>query len=153
MRIPFFIVISNAKQKYCLGCRPEDLAHIDTIDQKAWKKHQVYLRRLERFPLDKAEYYLRLKESYGVVTVRGLAKITGEDWSCIARVLRTLDLAESIKAFLKSNRNSSSVLAFFSLRKLLDIVRQGEERLQLARFRELIEEFEERNYVNILTSG
>ena len=29
----------------------------------------------ERFPLDKAEYYLRLKEAHGINSVRGLAKI------------------------------------------------------------------------------
>jgi hypothetical protein len=104
----------------------------------------THLNRLERFPLDKAEYYLRLKESQGVNSIRGLAKITGEDWSYIAKIIRTLDLPDSIKYFLRSNKSAPAILQFFHLRKLLDIVREGEERLQLARFREMIEELEEK---------
>ncbi len=88
----FYIIINNCKQQYHSGYRPEDLAHIDTIEQKVWKKHQAHIKRLERFPLEKAEYYVRLKEAHGINTVRGLSEVTGEDWSCIARVLRTLDL-------------------------------------------------------------
>ncbi|MFH1847471.1 MAG: hypothetical protein ABH869_07975, partial [Candidatus Omnitrophota bacterium] len=102
---PFFIIINDARQKFCLGNRPEDLAYIDTITQRALNKHQTYLDRLERFPLDKAEYYLRLKEVRGINTVRGLSEVTGEDWSCIARILRTLNLPEPVKNFLRSNKN------------------------------------------------
>jgi len=141
---PFYRIIRSARQKFCLGNRPEDLDHIATIEQRTWEKHLTHLNRLERFPLDKAEYYLRLKESHGVNSVRGLAKITGDDWSYIAKIIRTLDLPEAIKDFLRSNKNDPAILPFFHLRKLLDIVRQGEERLQLARFRELIEELEEK---------
>ena len=139
---PYYTVIKNAKQHFRLGYRPEDLSDIEIIEQKAWEKHQSYLNRLECFPLDKAEYYLRLKEAHGVSSVRGLAKITGEDWSCIARVLRILELPGSIKDFLKSNKEDSLIVKLFSLRKLLDIIRQGEERLQLARFGELLGEVE-----------
>jgi len=108
------------------------------------ERHQAYLNRLERFPLDKAEYYLRLKETRGVNSARGLSEVTGEDWSYIAKILRTLDLPEPIKEFLKNNKHNPAILSFFHLRKLLDIIRQGEERLQFARFRELMQEFEER---------
>jgi len=82
---PFYTIIRRARQKFCLGNRPEDLAHIAIIEQRTWQKHLTHLDRLEHFPLDKAEYYLRLKESHGVNSVRGLAKITGEDWSGIAK--------------------------------------------------------------------
>ncbi len=140
---PFYTIIRSARKKFCLGNRPEDLDKIATIEQRTWEKHLAHLNRLERFPLDKAEYYLRLKESHGVNSVRGLAKITGEDWSYIAKIIRTLDLPESIKDFLRSNKSNSVILQFFHLRKLLDIVRQGEERQQLTRFRELMVELEE----------
>ena len=139
---PFYTIIRSAKQKFCLGTRPEDLSNIDKIEQKSLKKYQAYLNRLERFPLDKAEYYLRLKETHSVNTVRGLSKLTGEDWSYIARILKTLELCDSIKNFLQKNKEDPEILKHFNLRKLLDIVRQGEERIQLVRFRELIEEFE-----------
>ena len=103
----------------------------------------THLDRLERFPLDKAEYYINLKESHGVNSIRALGKLTGEDWSYIAKILRTLELPEPIKDFLRNNKNNPDIIQFFHLRKLLDIVRQGEERLQLSRFRELMQEFEE----------
>ena len=140
----FYTIIKSFRQKFCLGERPEDLDHIVTIEQRTWEKHLTHLSRLERFPLDKAEYYLRLKESRGVNSIRELAKITGEDWSYIAKIIRTLELPDSIKDFLRSNKSNPAILQFFHLRKLLDIVRQGEERQQLTRFREMIEELEEK---------
>ena len=140
---PFYTVIQSGKQNLSFGHRPEDLTHVETIEQKAWKKHQSHLNRLERFPLEKAEYYQRLKEAHDIKSVRALAGVTGEDWSYIARVLKTLALAEPIKEYLRTHKNDPAVVKFFHLRVLLDIVRQGEERLQSGRFRELIEEFEE----------
>lgn len=147
---PFYRIFRNARQRFCLGNRPEDLEHIATIEKRAWEGHLAHLNRLERFSLDKAEYYMRLKESHGVNSVRGLAQITGEDWSYIAKILRTLELPESIKDFLRNNKNDHAMLQFFHLRKLLEIIRQGEERLQLSRFRELMQEFEE-NKLGALT--
>jgi len=66
---PFYQIVNGLRWYYKLGHRPEDLAHVETIEKKVWRKHEVHLKRL------------------------------------------------------------------------LDIVRQGEERLQLARFQELMEEF------------
>jgi len=140
---PFYRIFRNARQRFCLGNRPEDLEHLLTIEKRAWERHLAHLNRLERFPLDKAEYYIRLKESRGVNSIRELGKLTGEDWSYIAKILRTLELPGPIKDFLRNNKNNSAILQFFHLRKLLDIVRQGEERLQLGRFRELMQEFED----------
>jgi hypothetical protein len=147
---PFYRIFRNARQRFCLGNRPEDLEHIVTIEKRSWERHLAHLNRLERFPLDKAEYYIRLKESRGINSVRELAKLTGEDWSYIAKILRTLELPEPIKDFLRNNKNNPDIIQFFHLRKLLDIVRQGEERLQLNRFRELMQEFEE-NSLGVLT--
>ena len=74
---PFFIVIDNFKRTFSFGTRPEDLVDIDTINKRVWKKHSYYLYRLAQFPLDKAEYYKRLKEVHDVNTVRDLSEITG----------------------------------------------------------------------------
>jgi len=136
---PFFISITNFKRKICFGTRPEDLAHMGILQQKTWKRHQSYLNRLSRFPLDKAEYYQRLKEAHAVNTVRGLSKITGENWSYIAKILRVLALPEAVKDFLRNNKNDPYIVKFCTLRRLLNIVRQGEERLQLSYFRQLVE--------------
>jgi hypothetical protein len=146
---PFYTIIAGFKQIFFLGSRPEDLSQIDTIEQKAWKKHQAHLNRLERFPLEKAEYYQRLKESHGVNSVRGLSGITGEDWSYIARVLKTLSLAEPIKDYLRIHKNDPAVVKFFHLRRLIDIVHQGEIRFQLSQFNELMDEFEEGALLNM----
>ncbi len=51
----FYTIITSARQKFCLGNRPEDLDKIATIEQRTWEKHLAHLNRLERFPLDKAE--------------------------------------------------------------------------------------------------
>lgn len=48
----------------------------------------------------------------------------------------------SILLFVPGNKiYDPIVVKFFHLRVLLDIVRQGEKRLQLGRFREFVEEF------------
>ncbi len=140
---PFYVVVEDGKRCFRFGCRPEDLSHIKTINKKAWKKHKIHLNRLDRFPLDKAEYYLRMKEAHGVSTVRGLSKLIGENWSYIAKILRIVGLPESIKDFLRNNKNDPAIVKLFNLRRLLDIVRQGEEAFQLARFRRLLEDFHE----------
>ena len=139
VEFPFYFVLGNHRKQFCFGYRPEDLDYIDTINKKALKKHQVYLNRLDRFPLDKAEFYLRLKEAHGVNTVRDLSRITGKDWSYIAKVIRLLDLPEQIKDFLRNNKSDPSLVKLFSLKRLLNIVQQGEEYLQMARFREIME--------------
>lgn len=74
-------------------------------------------------------------------TVRGLSTITGEDWSYIAKILRVLLLPEPIKDFLRNNKSNSEIVKFFTLRRLLNIVRQREERLQLSYFSELMEKY------------
>lgn len=139
VEFPFYFAFDNHKKRICFGYRPEDFEYIEIINKRALRKHQAYFNRLDRFPLDKAELYLRLKESHGVSSVRGLSKITGEDWSYIAKVLRVLELPEPIKEFLRNNKSDHVTVKTFNLSKLLDIVQQGEEKLQLKYFREIVE--------------
>jgi len=119
------------------GERPSELSSTETVDQKVWKKHQAHLKRLENHPLKKAEYYRRLKESTGVSGVRGLAEITGEDWSYIAKVLRVLELPQGIRDFLISDP-SPDIVKNFNLRCLLELVHLNDENLQYSRFREML---------------
>ncbi len=122
------------------GEQPPELSDTETIDQKVWKKHQVHLKRLENHPLKKAEYYRQLKESTGVSSVRGLAEITGEDWSYIAKVFRILELPKGIRDFLISN-SSPDIVKNFNLRCLLELVHLNDENLQYSRFREILNNF------------
>jgi len=122
------------------GDRPKELGDVETIDQKVLAKHQTYLQRLEHFPLKKAAHYKDLQASTGIRSVRALSEITGEDWSYIARILKTLELAEPIQKFLKDNQQPA-IMKLFNLRCLLEIVRLGDESSQLAKFREMFDEF------------
>ncbi len=137
---PFYSIFNQRRQQIVFGERPEDLQGVQTIDKRIWEKHQTYLSRIDNFPLKKAAYYRNLQESTGVKSVRGLSEITGEDWSHIARVLKTLDLPESIQKFLRENQQSE-IVKNFNLRRLLEIVRLEDESSQLTRFREMFNEF------------
>ena len=135
----FYSIFQHRRQQIIFGERPEGLAQAGTIDQRILEKHQTYLRRLESFPLKKAAYYRQLQDSTGIKSVRGLSEITGEDWSYIARVLKTLELPAPILDFLNAHREAT-ILKYFNLRQLLEIVRAGNEDRQYARFREALEE-------------
>ena len=134
---PFYSIFQHRRLNILFGDRPDHLAEINTIDQKIWEKHQTYLKRLENHPLKKAEYYLTLKRSKGVNTVRELAEITGEDWSYIAKVLRILELPQGIRSFLLEN-SSPEVIRYFHLRRLLVIARIGRQEEQWSLFRQML---------------
>lgn len=136
---PFYSRFEQGRKQFVFGERPEDLQAIETIDQRIWEKHETYLRRLEDFPLKKAAYYRELQDSTGIKSVRGLAEITGEDWSTIAKVLRTLELPQGIQDFL-SKTPSPELVKHFHLRRLLELVRLGDPELQFAHFREMLDE-------------
>lgn len=138
---PFYSIFNQRRQQIVFGERPEDLQGVQTIDKRIWEKHQTYLSRIESYPLKKAVYYRNLQESTGVKSVRGLSEITGEDWSHIARVLKTLELPEFIQSYLKENQRPE-VVKRFHLRGLLELVRLSEEHLQMSRFREMLDEMD-----------
>lgn len=137
----FYSIYQHRRQQIIFGDRPKELSEVETVDQKVWEKHQTYLQRLENYPLKKAAYYRDLQESTGIKSVRGLSEITGEDWSSIARVLKTLELPDSIQSFLKDNQQPE-IVKHFHLRRLVEIVRLGDEHSQLARFRTMLDEFD-----------
>ena len=136
---PFYSIFNQRRQQIVFGERHEDLQNVQSIDKRILEKHQTYLRRIEDYPLKKAAYYRNLQESTGVRSVRGLSEITGEDWSHIARVLKTLELTASIQKFLKENQQPEIVKSF-NLRRLIEIVRLGDDQAQYARFREMLGE-------------
>lgn len=121
------------------GDRPKELSEVETIDQKVLKKHQSHLKRLENFPLKKAAFYRNLQQTTGIKSVRGLSEVIGEDWSHIARVLKTLELPEYIQTFLTENQQPE-ILECFNLRRLVELVRIPDDHRKLMRFRELLGE-------------
>ena len=86
----------------------------DSLEVRTFQYSQAFLK--------KALYYRDLQESSGVKSVRGLSEITGEDWSYIARVLKTLELPELIQTFLNQNQDPA-IIKHFHLRRLLELAR------------------------------
>lgn len=133
----FYSIFNNRRQQIVFGERPSDLADVQSIDKRILEKHQTYLKRIENLPLKKAAYYQNLRESTGVKSVRGLSEITGEDWSYIARVLKTLELPVAIRDYL-NNQPEPEIVKHFHLRVLVELARLRDENTQLAKFREII---------------
>ena len=116
----------------------KELIDAETITMQVLDKRRVYLERLENQPLKKAEYYQRLQESTGVKSVRGLSEITGEDWSYIAKVLRTMELPVPIQDYLKNHQDQETVKRFH-LKRLLELVRAEDEGSQISLFRTMLD--------------
>ena len=133
----FYSIYQHRRRQIVFGERPKELCEVETIDQRVWEQHQVHLKRLDNFPLKKAEFYKNLQQSTGIKSVRALSEITGEDWSYIARILKTLTLPEAIQNVLKENQQSE-VVKQFHLRKLLELARLPSSEAQLDRFREMM---------------
>lgn len=110
------------------------MADVETINMQVLDRQRVFLERLENFPLKKAEYYQELKATTGVKSVRGLSEITGEDWSYIAKILRTLELPTSIRDYLKNHQNPELVKRFH-LKHLLELVHSGNVEEQFIKFK------------------
>ena len=136
---PFYSKYQHRRQQFVFGERPKDLESVEAVNQRVWEKHRNYLKRLENFPLKKAEFYRNLQQSAGVKSVRGLSEITGEDWSYIARILKTLELPESIQNYLKESQDAE-IVKHFNLRCLLELARLGDEEVQFDRFRQILED-------------
>ena len=136
---PIYSIFEQRRQQFVFGERPEALSDCGIPAQRDMERYRTYLTRLENFPLKKAEYYRDLQESTGIQSVRGLSEITGEDWSSVARVLRTLELPMPIRDYLQSRRDPA-IVKTFHLRRLLELVRLQTEGLQFARFREMLDE-------------
>lgn len=133
----FYTIIRNFNKEFVFGERPAELADVDTINMQVMDRRRVFLERLENFPLKKAEYYRELQTATGVKSIRGLSEITGEDWSYIAKVLRTLELPAPIQEYLKNHQNPETIKSFH-LKRLLELVRLGEENVQFVRFQAMI---------------
>ena len=80
-------------------------------------------------------------ESTGASSIRHLAEITGEDWSYLAKLLRTLDLPQGIRDFLTKNP-FPEIVKHFHLRRLSELVRINDEERQMSQFRKIVSELQ-----------
>ncbi len=77
----YYTVTIGDVQRFHFGIRPQDLAHLESIRQREWERHQAYLR---------------------------------------------------------NHKDEPEIVEFFTLNRLLDIVRSGNEREQLYQFRKMM---------------
>lgn len=119
-----------------LSPKPKSLPE-GTVDQRAWRQYQSYLSRVR--PVARAEFYKRLMEREGLKTTRAIARVTGEDHSRIARVLKILELPEPVLQYLRSH-DSPAVVGFFTEKKLRELTELGEPRRIWQEFQRMLRE-------------
>lgn len=113
---------------------PQDLPD-GPVDQRSWRQYQAYLGRIR--PVARADFYKRLMERHGLKTTRGVARVTGEDRSRIARVLKILELPEPVLECLRTH-DSPAVVGFFTEARLRELVVLKDPCRIWQRFREML---------------
>ncbi|MFH1226902.1 MAG: hypothetical protein V1701_03230 [Planctomycetota bacterium] len=137
VKIPYYTIHQNRKQVFVLTKKPEALEHLNSINQRTWKQYQAYLNKIT--PVEKASFYNRLKKRHGVNSIRALAKITGEDWSRIAKILKVLELPEPILQFLRENK-TPGLMRYFTEKRLRQLVLFKDHRLLYRKFKLMVED-------------
>jgi hypothetical protein len=99
--------------------KPQELPE-GSVDQRSWQQYQAYLSRIR--PIARADFYRRVMESRGLKSIRALAKLTGEDWSRVARVIRLLDLPAPLLEYLRAH-DTPEIAATFTERQLRELLK------------------------------
>lgn len=107
------------------------------VDQRAWRRYQAYLGRIR--PVARADFYKRLMERKGLKTTRAVARVTGEDHSRVARVLKILELPGPVLEYLRSH-DSPATVSFFTEKRLRELAALGEPRRIWQEFRQMLQE-------------
>lgn len=76
-------------------------------------------------------------ESRGIKSIRALAKLTGEDWSRVARVLKLLELPEPVLSYLRTH-DTPEIASLFTERQLRELLSLKDPRRIWLRFQELL---------------
>lgn len=122
-----------------LSSKPKELPE-GPVDQRAWQQYQSYLSRVR--PVARAEFYKRLMERQGLKTTRAVARVTGEDHSRVARVLKILGLPEPVLDYLRTH-DSPTVVTYFTEKRLRDLVAIQDPRRIWRQFQEMLRELDE----------
>lgn len=104
------------------------------------RQYQSYLDRVR--PVARAEFYRRLMERQGLKSTRVVARVTGEDRSRVARVLKILELPEPVLQYLRSH-DSPAIVGYFTEKKLRELVALGEHRRIWQEFQRTLRELGE----------
>lgn len=81
-------------------------------------------------------------EREGLKTIRAVARVTGEDHSRVARVLKVLELPEPVLQYLRSH-DSPAIVGYFTEKRLRELVALGEPRRIWQEFQRTLRELGE----------
>lgn len=78
-------------------------------------------------------------EREGCKSLRALARITGEDWSRVARALKVLELPSAVLDYLRTH-DSQQLSAYFSERRLRQLLALKDPKKIWSRFQSLLKQ-------------
>jgi hypothetical protein len=78
-------------------------------------------------------------ERQGLKSTRAVARVTGEDHSRIARVLKILELPEPVLEYLRAH-DTPEVVGYFTESRLRELVALKDPRKIWGRFQEMLQE-------------
>jgi hypothetical protein len=133
---PFFKRFSRRRAIFHLDHKPEVLGFGGTTE-RAWKAYQSYLGRVR--VVARADFFARLKERHGCKSLRALARLTGEDWSRIARILKILELPGPVLDYLRTH-DSPAMARCFSEKRLHELLAIGDANRIWNRFQSMLKE-------------
>ncbi len=134
---PYYTVSRHRDRAAVLGDKPAAFRHRGEVDQKLWKQYQTYLARTT--PLERAEFYARQMRERGLASATAVARAVREERHVVRRYLRLLELPEAIRQYLAEHRTPANV-RYFSEAKLRELVRIGDAKAAMRRFRIMLVE-------------
>jgi hypothetical protein len=123
----YFAVYQRRRRRLVSGEAPAGLNGDRPMHARDWR---VYQNRMGEEPAwERAERYLRIMQEKGYRSIRALAKAVGEDHSRVARVLKVLELPETVLAKLQKHSNNARIRAYFTERRLRAAQKDGESKI------------------------
>lgn len=141
---PFYRRYQHRQVVLELGEKPEVLGE-GSVTERAWHNYQAYLNRVR--PLTRAEFYKRLLERHGCKSIRALSRITGEDHSRIARVLKVLELPEPILDYLRTH-DTPAVVGHFTEHRLRELIALRDPAKAWDRFQAMLKQISREAFVS-----
>ena len=119
----YFTVYEHGRRNLLSGQHPPALDGQHGIRARAWRAYQ---NRMGQEPAwERAERYRRMMREQGSRSIRALARATGGDHSRMARAHKVLELPERVLEALRAHTDNPRVRAYFSERRLRQMVRQN----------------------------
>jgi len=127
----YFTVYEYGRRILLSGQLPPELDGQRGIKARTWR---AYHRRMAQMPpWERAERYQQMIAQLGFQSIRALARATGEDHSRMARILKVLELPESVLAVLRAHAGHANIRAHFTERRLRELVRQNQREVTILR--------------------